>query len=687
MRFANIAIPSPLRTTFSYALPESLDARPGMRAVVEFRKKRMTGVIMEVTEDPPTGLAGKAIKDVLEIPDETPALSANLLKLMRWMSDYYCTPIGEVVRAAMPARLLQISAPRTTRPTEPHETIPLVEEEITLNSDQQLALDAMLAAATSDSPRVTLLHGVTGSGKTEVYLRFFAELALRGKQGLVLVPEIGLTQQLAGRAAARFGDRVAVYHSGLTDAQRHAQWLRMRDGEVDVVIGTRCALFAPLANLGAIAVDEEHDASYKQDEGFSYNGRDAAVMRAHIEGIGVVLGSATPSLESVANARSGKYAIHSLPLRTAGASLPDIEIVDMRIARTADKKIRRSEGEDRKRELHALSPKLYDAIAETLDRKEQALLFMGRRGFASSMQCEGCGDAIECPNCDIALTAHIGRAKNDTGAALVCHYCDYQIPLPSECPSCGGSEITPVGQGTQRLEGEIADFFPNARVARLDSDMAAAPKERRRILGGMREKKIDILVGTQMVTKGHDFPDVTLVGVICADMSLHIPDFRAAERTFQLLTQVAGRAGRGDKPGRVIIQTWQPEHPSLVMASLYDFEGFASEELKYREKLSYPPFGRLAIIRISSNSNDAASKASLAVAGIIKNCTNAGIAVLGPAPAPIARIRNRYRWQILIKASTPGQLGQFLARARHGMERALPRNVRLAIDVDPLNLM
>ncbi|MFA4874790.1 MAG: primosomal protein N' [bacterium] len=675
MPFVNVAIPTPVRRAFTYALPDGLRAMPGMRVAVEFHRKRTVGVIIETMDRLPQALEGRAIKEISALLDDKPALSPALLELVRWMSDYYCAPIGEVVRAALPARLLQARAPRTTRPTEPSETAPLVEKEITLNPDQQRALDAIHEASISGKASVSLLHGITGSGKTEVYLRLFALLAKKGKQGLLLVPEIGLTPQLAGRAAARFGDRVAVYHSGLTDAQRHAQWLRMRDGGVDVVIGTRSALFAPLPNLGAIVVDEEHDASYKQDEGFSYHGRDSAVMRAHIERIVAVLGSATPSLESFANVRTGKYSGHSLPLRTAGASLPDIEIVDMRISR--------------QRELHALSPQLFDAIGYTLDRKEQTLLFMGRRGFASSMQCEACGEVFSCPNCDIALTAHIGRGKARDSAALVCHYCDYRIPLPDSCAACGAGELTPVGHGTQRLEAEITDFFPDARVARLDSDMAQSTRERRKILGCMRDKKIDILVGTQMVTKGHDFSDITLVGVICADMSLHLPDFRAAERTFQLLTQVAGRAGRGNRSGRVIIQTYQPEHQSLVMASLHDFDGFATEELKYRQKLSYPPFGRLALVRISSNSNEAAEKAAHCVAGIVHKSfdNNEAISVLGPAPAPIARVRNRFRWQILIKAPTPGAMGRLLARARSELDGAMPRNARLAIDVDPVNLL
>lgn len=675
MRFANVAIPSPIRGPLTYSLPEGMSASEGMRVLVPFHRRRTIGLILDVLDTPPADAQSKSIKDIHEVMDPAPVMGQDLIKLIGWMASYYCTPIGEVVRASLPARMIKHGAPKTTRPAIPHEISPIHTDAITLNTDQEKAFQRVIES--DGMPDVFLLHGVTGSGKTEVYLRLFAELARRGKQGLLLVPEIGLTSQLTGRAAAKFGDRVAVYHSGLTDAQRHKQWSRMRDGEVDAVIGTRSAIFAPLSQLGAIVVDEEHDSSYKQDEGLSYHGRDCAVMRAHIESVPVILGSATPSLESVSNVRRGKYELLSLPSRTGEASMPNIELVDMRVPNS---------GKGIAKELTSLSPKLHSAIDETLRRGEQALLFLGRRGF-SATHCEGCGEAIRCPNCDIALTSHIGTV-DAAKQKLVCHYCDYTISHPESCPSCGTKGLAPIGQGTQRLEAEISDFFPKARIARLDSDMAASQKKRHRIFEGMREGRIDILVGTQMVTKGHDFPNVTLVGVISADQSLHLPDFRAAERTFQLLTQVAGRAGRASRPGKVVIQTYEPAHPSLEFSLRHDFDAFASHELKSREALGYPPFSRIANIRLSSIDSGLAEGSARKATALIKGDPNIGeIKILGPAPAPIEKLRGRYRWQILIKAPSARILSGLLASSVPKIEATMPRKVRLNVDVDPSNLL
>ena len=696
MHYADIAIAAPLHTPFTYRVPEGMHISPGMRVEVPFRRKRAIGLCLEMHSKAPDGVDESRIRPIDALIDDEPSASEKLLKLIRWISSYYCAPIGEVCRAALPVRLMKHGVPKTTRPTEPMEIEPLPQQDVELNCGQREALDAIVRSLGGEAPNVTLIDGITGSGKTEIYLRLFEKLVADGKQGLLLVPEIGLTPQLTGRAAARFCDRVAVYHSGLTDAQRHAQWLRMRRGEIDVVIGTRSALFAPLARLGAIVVDEEHDASFKQDDGVAYHGRDAAVMRAHIEGCPAVLGSATPSLESLENARKGKYRICRLTERPTGAPLPTVEIVDMRRDRRRPSPgPDASEGERRARELGALSPQLFDAIAEALARGEQVLLFAGRRGFAGSLQCDNCGEAVVCPNCDIALTPHRSQKAGRRGESaldLTCHYCDYAICPPAQCPICSIGELIPIGHGTERLEAEIADFFPNARIARLDSDSAASPKERRKILGDMRRGKIDILVGTQMVTKGHDFPGITLVGVVSADVSLHIPDFRAAERTFQLLTQVAGRAGRGAKAGRVIIQTRQPEHPSLVAAREHDPALFASGELEHRRELSYPPFSRVANLRFSSTREERAAAAAADAAKIATKLQRAiaqhgSVSILGPAPAPFAKLRGRHRWQILIKASSSALLGKFAATIRPVLEKAMPPAVRFSIDVDPTNML
>jgi len=676
MRYAEIAIPTPVDQAFNYAVPEGVEPPVGARVVVPFRRRQVIGICINLKDNPPSNLDANEIKKIEEVLDDEPSLAPSLVKLINWMSSYYCTPIGEVCRSALPVRMMRLGLPKTTRPTAPHEIQSSGEGQIELNEHQRKVLGSILPSIDSGEAKTFLLHGITGSGKTEVYFRLFAELAKKGRQGLLLVPEIGLTPQLTGRATARFGNRVAVYHSGLTDAQRHEQWLRMRNGDVDIVIGTRSALFAPLPNLGAIVIDEEHDASYKQDEGFTYNGRDAAVMRAHLERITAILGSATPSLESIANVRSGKYEKLELPSRTGNATLPNVEIVDMRSVRRG--------------ELQSFSPKLYDAIDETLKRGEQTLLFVGRRGFSSSVQCEACGDVFSCPNCDISLTAHRdNRSQNDI---LICHYCDYKIKYPRGCKTCGSPELIPLGYGTERLEAEIADFFPSAKVARLDSDVISKPAKRIKVFEDMKRGKTDILIGTQMVTKGHDFPTITLVGVVAADLSLAIPDFRSAEKTFQLITQVAGRAGRGKTPGRVIIQTRQPKHYSFLAASDHNCASFASKELRHRKQMEYPPYSRLANVRISSTKREIASKSAADVMAVFKRIQKRmkdgeRIKILGPAPATIEKLRGRYRWQLLIKAPTPRLLSSLLGAARPALSGILPSKARLSIDVDPVNML
>lgn len=697
MHFASVAIPTPVHSTFTYIVPDDIHLTPGSRVVVGFGKRRVIGVCVTFTDEPPEGLDPTKLKQVEAQFDEPPVFGPNLLKLVSWVAEYYCAPIGEVCRAALPTRLLKIAAPKTTRPSPPAEIKPIHKDKFTLHADQSEAIDLVLSNPTG----VTLLHGITGSGKTRVYLEIFAKIIPSGGQGLLLVPEIGLTPQLTGEALAHFGKRVAVYHSGLTDAQRHEAWSRMRGGEVSMVIGTRCAVFAPLPNLGAIIVDEEHDPSYKQDDGVAYNGRDLAVMRAHIEGIRVILGSATPSIESLANARRGKYAYHRLSSRPSGSRLPTVEIVDMRGPRTHESERKESEGKKKGRELVSLSPRLYDAIKETLARREQALIYIGRRGFASALQCNICGTVPICPNCDIALTLHRGQfatgdgrlvRQQKGGEALACHYCGHCVPVPNICTACNRGAMFPIGQGTERIEAEIKDFFPNARVARLDSDVASSPIRRRKALDEMRRGKIDILVGTQMVTKGHDFPSITLVGVVGADMSLHMPDFRSAERTFQLLTQVAGRAGRGPNPGHVIIQTMEPKHVSFIAAQGHNCASFAAQEIEHRRRLSYPPFSRLANIRLSANKEDIVKKAAHSAAGVVAGLLSRiengrGISVLGPAPAPFMKLRGRYRWQILIKSPNSAILARLLSTARPAIEKTLPSSVRFMIDVDPINLL
>ncbi len=688
MSFAEIAIPSAVFSTFTYVVPDGVTAIVGARYLVSFGRRKVIGVCLDVSDSAPTGGVAGKLKEIGELLDEEPAHSAKSVELIKWMAAYYCTPVGEVLRASLPPRMLKHGAPKTTRPNTPHELSPASFGTIIPNEHQLVALEKMKAAAIAREHKAFLLYGVTGSGKTEVYLSFFESLKTAGLQSLLLVPEINLTPQLTARATARFGDRVAVYHSGLTDAQRHEQWKRIRRGEVDVVIGTRSALFAPLQRLGAIVVDEEHDQSFKQDEGFTYSARDCAVVRSKIEGAVCVLGSATPSLESVVNVQLGKYEKLTLPLRTAGAVMPDIEIVDMcaRIKRGKEK----TEGQLLKKQFHALSPRLYDGISDALTNGGQVLLYVGRRGFAGHLQCGACGTSLLCPNCDISLTLH--SAKGLRGKErLVCHYCGYAIAAPEVCPDCGSDEISPIGVGTERLEAEIADFFPDAKVARLDSDTTQKISERKRIMSDLHSGEIDILVGTQMITKGHDCHAITLVGVISADLSLSIPDFRAGERTFQLITQVAGRAGRGEQSGRVIVQTRKPTHQSLVTAAANDFDRFVEEELAHRREMDYPPFARLANVRLTAVLRSAAIKAAECAAKILneecRRISGGKMKVLGPAPAAIEKLRGGYRWQVLIKSPAANLITAVLSSARPKIAKAIPARVRLTIDVDPIGML
>jgi primosomal protein N' (replication factor Y) len=469
------------------------------------------------------------------------------------------------------------------------------------------------------------------------------------------------------RFRARLGDGIAVLHSGLSERDRYAMWQRIHSAEVKIVVGARSALFAPLQQLGLICVDEEHDASFKQEEGVRYHARDMALLRAHRAGAVCVLGSATPSVTSVQLARGGRLEHLTLPARARAASrLPDVEIVDLR---------RTGPGPGCER---LLSVPLFRALEETLRKGEQSILFLNRRGFSPSLLCEACGKIVECPSCSVALTLHRARAER-----LVCHYCDHAEQLPEACPNCGEASLVEEGSGTERIESVVGAAFPNARVARLDRDVAAGAKSAR-VLDRMRRGEIDVLVGTQMVTKGHDLPEVTLVGVLNADAALSLPDFRAAERTFQLIVQVAGRAGRGDARGRVLIQTRQPEHPAIRLAATHDVKAFLEHELIERHELRYPPFARLALVRLDAVEESRVRAEAERLARVARAVEAEGVEVLGPAPAPLARLRGRYRYRFLLRAGDRTRLRLVLL----GVARApVDRRVRLAIDVDPVSML
>ena len=535
---------------------------------------------------------------------------------------------------------------------------------------QKQAVTEIVAKIEANAGASFLLHGVTGSGKTEVYLQVIGAALEKGKTGLVLVPEIALTPQLVGRFRARFGDEIAVLHSALKAREKNEFWRRLRGGELRVAIGACSALFAPLENIGVIVVDEEHDSSFKQEEGFRYHARDMALMRAHLAGAVCVLGSATPSLESYHLTRSGKMHLLKMPERATSQALPKVEMVDLRRFRKGPS------GQA------LLSTPLHQALQACLAAEEQAILFLNRRGFSPSLQCESCGTIAPCPACSVPLTEHRGIGR------LRCHYCDFSRPVGGGCTECSGGELKSLGLGTEQLQTALEEGFPGAKVGRLDRDTASGSRVVE-VLDEFRAGRLNILVGTQMVTKGHDLPGVTLVGVILADQPLGFPDFRASERCFQLLAQVAGRAGRGEREGRVICQTYQPEHASIQSAALHDYESFVKAEYPAREELGYPPFSRLIAIRVDAGDEGVARATARGLAQIARDheaCKDGRVEVLGPAAAPIARLRGRYRFRLLLR----GADRKALRRVGHCVGTRIQEGVapaRASVDVDPVAML
>jgi primosomal protein N' (replication factor Y) len=741
-----VALPVPLGQAFTYALPAGMSAPAGARVAVELGRRRCLGVSLGEVDALPEGLEPGRLKPLLAVVDSEPALPEELLRFLQELARYYLAPIGEVLRLALPAlerataeevaellgrreravgRLVQVVShvPDSERPSAP-ETLPrgraaellqslaagerelaelsrefksaraivgrLVELGLVrverrtraadpffdgpaerdtppaLNAGQRAATGALLAALDAREARAFLLDGVTASGKTEVYLHAAAHAVAGGRGVILLVPEIALTPQLVRRFRARLGDAIAVLHSGLSEPQRLAMWQSLRSGELRVVVGARSALFAPVRDLGLLCVDEEHDGSFKQEEGVRYSARDMALLRAQRAGAVAVLGSATPSLMSEALVMRGKLTRLVLRERARAVSvLPKVELIDLRRFGPGPS------GDP------LLSLPLHRALEEALAAGGQSILFLNRRGFAPSLLCAGCGTIFECDHCSVALTLHKNR-----GGRLECHYCDASRPVPSRCAACGGAELVEEGSGTERIEELLASAFPSARVGRLDRDVAAGAKGER-VLERMRRGELDILVGTQMVTKGHDLPGVTLVGVLNADAALSLPDFRAAERTFHLLVQVAGRAGRADRPGRVLIQTRNPEHPAVRAAETHDVRAFVEHELAVREEVGYPPFARLGLVRLDGPDEQLVAREAARLARLAA-AASGQVEVLGPAPAPLGRLRGRYRYQFMLRAAERPPLHQALLSVARAPSA---RGVRVGIDVDPLNML
>ncbi|MEO7143867.1 MAG: primosomal protein N' [Bryobacteraceae bacterium] len=537
-----------------------------------------------------------------------------------------------------------------------------------LNAHQQHACDEIRAALETGEFRPFLLHGVTGSGKTEVYLRAIETALAMGRSALLLVPEIALTPAVAGQFFHRFGDRVAILHSAFHDTERAEQWRRIRSGEAGVVVATRSGVFAPVRNLGLIVVDEEHDNSYKQQETPRYHGRDVAIVRAQSAGACVVLGSATPSLETRYNADRGKYTLLELPERIEQRPMPKVELIDMR-----------AEFLDTRKQA-TFSRALVDGIKERLEAGEQTMLLLNRRGFSSFVTCRTCGERLQCVNCSVTLTYHRRDRR------MLCHYCDYAEKVPAKCPKCESEHLQFIGTGSERVEDELHHDFPTARITRMDRDTVSGKRHFETILGDFRAGNFDILVGTQMIAKGHDIPNVTLVGVVSADIGLGMPDFRAAERTFQLLTQAAGRAGRGHLPGIVLIQTINPEHYAIRCAAAQDYRMFYEKELQFRRLLRYPPFSALASVLVRDDKQEEALRRSTELGRLLDPAPE-GLKILGPAQAPVPRLKAEYRYQLLIKAASRKRLNETLNELRRFATAQKWNASALAIDVDPVTLL
>jgi len=668
MSYAQVALPLPLRRTFTYAVPEELAASttPGVEVQVPFRGRTRRGFVVELAQASPLppGTQVQRIGGVLG----PPVFSPHLLDFTRWLSDYYLAPWGEVLAAALPGGPQGFTRSRARKAAEEDRTARLaLPERITLTAGQRDALRAIERAAARGGFAPFLVQGVTASGKTELYLRATDRARAAGGQALVLVPEVALGSQLVREFRRRFGSRVGVLHSYLAVGERRRNWELARRGALDVVVGARSAVFAPLPALRLIVVDEEHEPAYKQSEMLRYHGRDAAVRRAQMLGVPVLLGSATPSLESLANATRGKYRRVDLPDRVDRRPLPVVRVVDLR----------HEEGGG-----SLLSRPLLASLTERLARGEQSLLFLNRRGHSHHTQCRACGWVPVCPHCDISLTLHLSPRE------LRCHYCDHREPATAQCPQCRAALLRLSGAGTQRVERELAAALPKARVARLDTDVVRGRASAGDVLAAFGRGEADVLLGTQMIAKGLDFPRVTLVGVLDADVALHLPDFRAAERTFQLLVQVAGRAGRGRTPGEVLVQTCSPEHPAIAAACRHDAASFARRELAERKEAGYPPYVRLATLLFTGSDEKTVERsADLLAAAVAPEAEARSVRVLGPAPQALARLRGRYRWHLLLKGDSPA----VRAVAARGLEwaesKARPSSVQVTADVDPVEVL
>lgn len=674
--FCEAAVNAPLHNTLTYSVPEILvdQLHIGMSIVVNLGKRETTAVVIKLFSETP--VSNFEIKPILRLHENRPQLSFSQVEWGRFLSNYYVHPIGQVFESFFPP-LPTFREYKTKKRSllgvhSPHKAIAP-----TLTEEQTTVINSILSKGQGFNTH--LLFGVTGSGKTEVYIKVIEAVLAQEKNAIILVPEISLTPQLIERFAARFGENVAVIHSHLTDREKTNQWWMAQQSKSRILIGARSALFCPVPNLGLIIVDEEHEASFKQDEMLKYNARDAAIMRGKFENCPVLLGSATPSLESWQNAKLNRFFLHRLTKRVADRPLPAIEIIDLKAKDSDDVPIPRNSALP-----FWMSETLYKELAQNFRNRKQSALFLNRRGVAQSVVGEKSSKSPHCPNCDIGLTLHSNHY-------LVCHYCDYSISENQLLKQMGETALKPIGVGTEQVEIDLQTLFPSARIARADRDEITTREGLEDLIRQTESGEVDFLVGTQMIAKGLDFPSLTLVGIILADVGFNLPDFRACERSFQLLCQVSGRPGRHEDTGKVLIQTLNPLHPALAYVKNHDYEAFAEFELLFRQQLKYPPSYKLVCMRFQGLDKEKVRESASEIAHwiqswILKNPSLSEVQVLGPAIAPLSKIRNQYRFHLLLKAPKIDQL-QAICRQVIKSARTHKVSTKVLIDIDPQNLM